>query len=44
MNKFKYLGSILESHGKKNYCEIEKRIHEGEKISTINSDLWGEIL
>jgi hypothetical protein len=44
VNKFKYLGPILEATGATT-LEIEKRISEGRRvISMLNSVLWSETI
>ena len=40
VNKFKYLGSILELSGK-SYCEIKKRINEGIKVIRMLNSVFG---
>jgi hypothetical protein len=44
VNKFKYLGSILEATGATT-LEIEKRINEGRRvIGILNSVLWSKTI
>jgi hypothetical protein len=44
VNKFKYLGSILEATGATT-LEIEKRISEGRRvIGMLNSVLWSKTI
>jgi hypothetical protein len=44
VNKFKYLGSILEAYGATT-LEIEKRISEGRRvIGMLNSVLWSKTI